>query len=376
MISETDLQAVTPDVKNKTHFIIVDAVGVCERDKTDSRPLERKRNVSFENLLQAVAFGHRDKDSLNSLAGRLARLDRQLSDENHEEIRRLSGGKSLQEITHAIVDALDPDVVGPVPSPGEDIGVVGRVSPGGEGSDAGSGDPAYSIIESAVAPIATRPDFRNRLAELHKSFEQTIDRVSKDQVIEAHFDETATYAAKSSIESFELFIAENKDEITALQILYNQPHRRRLTFKDVKELANAIEKPPRRWTTEALWRAYETLDRSKVRGSGQRVLTDIVSLVQFALSKQGTLMPFADTVKERFENWLLMQTARRGGQFTPEQIQWLELIRDHIASSVAIEPDDFELSPFNQKGGLGKAYQLFGSELPKVLEELNQVLAV
>jgi type I restriction enzyme R subunit len=374
VISETDLQAVTPDVRNKTHFIIVDAVGVCERDKTDSHPLERKRTVSFENLLQAVAFGHRDNDSLSSLAGRLARLDQQLNDEDREEIRKLSGGQSLREITHAIVDALDPDVVGPVPSPGGDLGVVGRVPSRGEGSDAGSGDPAYSIIESAVAPIATNPQLRNRLIELHKSFEQTIDRISKDRIMEAHFDETATFAAKSTIDSFERFIAQNKDEITALQILYSQPHRRRLTFKDVKDLANAIEKPPQRWTTEVLWRAYETLDRSKVRGSGQRVLTDIVSLVQYAVSKQGTLMPFADTVKERFENWLLMQTGS-GRQFTAEQIQWLELIRDHIASSIAIEPDDFELSPFNQKGGLGKAYQVFGSELPKVLEELNHALA-
>ena len=62
VISDTDLQAVTPNAKNRDHFVIVDAVGVCERDKTDSRPLERKRTVSFEKLLQRVALGNRNKE--------------------------------------------------------------------------------------------------------------------------------------------------------------------------------------------------------------------------------------------------------------------------------------------------------------------------
>jgi len=47
VINETDLQSVTPDAKSKDHFVIVDAVGVCEAAKTDSRPMERKRTVSL-----------------------------------------------------------------------------------------------------------------------------------------------------------------------------------------------------------------------------------------------------------------------------------------------------------------------------------------
>jgi type I restriction enzyme R subunit len=104
------------------------------------------------------------------------------------------------------------------------------------------------------------------------------------------------------------------------------------------------------------------------------LLTDIVSLVKFALREEHTLRPYIETVNERFDNWLARQSTL-GRQFTEEQIHWLELIRDHIATSLSIEADDFEFSPFNQKGGLGKAYRLFGSELPKVLEELNEVLA-
>ena len=74
-IPSTDLKNVTPDNNYKTHFIIVDAVGVTESIKTDSRPLERQRSVSFEKLVKSVAMGKRDDDTLTTLAGRLARLE-------------------------------------------------------------------------------------------------------------------------------------------------------------------------------------------------------------------------------------------------------------------------------------------------------------
>ena len=78
VISDTDFQAVTPDAKSKTHFVLVDCVGVCEQELSDARPLERKPSVSLEKLLQAVAFGSTDPEILSSLASRLVRLDRKL----------------------------------------------------------------------------------------------------------------------------------------------------------------------------------------------------------------------------------------------------------------------------------------------------------
>ncbi len=79
VIKPDDLQSVTPDAKAKDHFVIVDAVGVCEQDKTDSRPMEQKPTVSFEKLMQAVAFGNIEDDVLTSLAGRLARMEHRLT---------------------------------------------------------------------------------------------------------------------------------------------------------------------------------------------------------------------------------------------------------------------------------------------------------
>jgi type I restriction enzyme R subunit len=159
-----------------------------------------------------------------------------------------------------------------------------------------------------------------------------------------------------------------------LQVLYSRPYRERLRFKDLKELASAIQAPPRSWTPEALWIAYETLEKSRVRGSVPRVLTDLVSLVRFALHQEDELIPFPDVVHRRFDVWLAGQEAS-GARFTAEQRVWLEAIRDHVATSLQISRDDLDQTPFIERGGLGRFYALFGDDMDRVLDELNEALA-
>jgi type I site-specific restriction endonuclease len=243
VISPTDLNAVTPDASRKTHFVIVDVVGVCENDKTDSRPLERKRSVPFDKLLQSVAMGIRDNDTLTSLAGRLARLDREIDEKDRKEIEYAAGGIPLKQIINKLLDAVDPD------------------------------------------------------KQLEKAKE---------------------------------------------------------IFK---------------------WQAYEALEKSKVKTSRpEKLLTNILSLIRFAIGESDVLEPFPETVNHRFDNWLAQQE-KLGKKFSPEQMEWLTMIKDHIATSLNIEMDDFEYAPFHEKGGLMKVYRLFGNDLNNVLEELNEVLA-
>src|SRR5450759_3159264 len=112
VLTPTDLQAVSgADARAKTHFVIVDAVGVCESDKTDSRLLERQRNVAFDKLLLGVALGKRDEDTLTTLAGRLARLDREITRDESKKLAALAGGKSLSELSGTLLRAIDPDNV-------------------------------------------------------------------------------------------------------------------------------------------------------------------------------------------------------------------------------------------------------------------------
>jgi type I restriction enzyme R subunit len=394
VVSDTDLLAVTPDALSKTHFVIVDAVGACERELSETQPLEKKRTVSFEKLIEAVGFGNREPDVLSSLASRLARLEHRLTKEDHEAVQELNGGNPLGTITAAIVNALDPDVqleaarqiaadaarvdaiavgAGLKPAPTE------PTEPAPEPTPEMVAKAGEKLLDDAAKLLAGNPDLRRKLVEIKKSYEQTIDTVSQDVLLEAGYSGQAKERAQSVVQSFEAFIREHKDEITALQILYSRPYQQRLTFKEVKELAQAIARPPHGWTPELLWRAYETLDKSKVRGSGQRVLTDIVSLVRYALHQDGELRPFGDQVRERFARWMTQQQVGAGSKpartFTPEQVQWLELIRDHVGASLAIELDDFDYVPFAQHGGIGKAYQVFGNNLKPLLDELNQALA-
>jgi type I restriction enzyme R subunit len=192
------------------------------------------------------------------------------------------------------------------------------------------------------------------------------------------------------VQSSEQFIKDHKDEITALQVLYSKPYKHRLTFEAVKELADAIEKPPYLWNESQLWNAYAALEKSKVKGaSAKRILTDLVSLVRFAIHQDNELIPFPERVNANFKAWLATQQQKipsplkgegKGGgervtRFTEEQMKWLEMIRDHIAANLSIEPDDFEYAPFSQQGGLGKVHQLFGDKLNAIIEELNETLA-
>src|SRR5437773_2865440 len=112
VLTPTDLQAVSgADARAKTHFVIVDAVGVCESDKTDSRPLEKKTSVAFDKLMLGVALGKRDEDTLTTLAGRLARLDREINADDATALRTLAGGKSLGELSSGLLRAVDPDAI-------------------------------------------------------------------------------------------------------------------------------------------------------------------------------------------------------------------------------------------------------------------------
>ena len=379
-ISPTDLQAVTPDAHHKTRFVIVDAVGVCENDKTDSRPLERKRSLPFDKLLESVMLGNRDPDTLTSLAGRLARLDREIGDDAREQIAQVSEGISLQRMIHALFDAIDPDKhqqpIGVITSP------TNALVP--EGIRLLLESPAESLtpeqvqvrtnwlIAEACKPF-DNPDVRNTLIDLKRQQEQTIDTVSQDNVTFVGFDQGAKTRAEQRVESFKQFIKENRDELTALQIIYSKPYgQRHLTDQQVRQLAQAIEKPPYHFTTEELWGAYEQLDQSKVKGAApDKLLTNIISLVRFAIGEITTLEPYKETVDQRFQEWL----ADQEDSFSEEQMAWLEMIKDHIATSLHIEMDDFENIPFQAKGGAIKVYQLFGDALDTILEALNERLA-
>jgi len=369
-IDPNELKSATPDADAKTHFVIVDCTGVTEGEFQDTKPLERKKSVSFKALLEYVGYGGTDPDMLSSLASRLARLDKQCTPEDRKRITEAAGGKRLSEIDHGIIRALDPDEHEAVARRTHEL--PDDVEPSPEQLEAARTE----LLKAAGAPLATNPALRKLLVETKRAYEQIIDEISLDELIEAGPSVDGTEKARAIVASFEEFLETHKDEITALQFFYSRPYDKRLTYDDIKTLHEAIQKPPRLLTPQKLWAAYKTLEANKVRGaSAQRRLTDIVNLVRFAIKDPNVeeLVPFADDVQVRFEQWMATQELR-GRSFTREQRHWLEMIRDHIAQSLEIEAGDFDFTPFNAEGGLGKARELFGSELKTLMDELNGVL--
>jgi len=234
-------------------------------------------------------------------------------------------------------------------------------------------DAAEKLLRRAAAPLAANPTLRALLVEIRRRTEQTIDTVSADVLIEAGKSEEARQKQRELVQSFEAFLSEHRNEITALQVLYNRPYSQRLRPVQIKELADALQAPPLSLSSERIWQAYADLDRSRVRGSARRILTDVVALVRFALQQDEALVPFPDTVESRYRDWLARQEAA-GRRFTVEQRWWLDTIKEAIAASFAVELESFDYAPFVQRGGAGKAYQVFGTEFESLLEELNREL--
>ena len=365
VMDDTAFQAVTDDAKHKDRFIVVDAVGVVGSALAETvQPLERKPTETLKDLFKRVAFGSKDPEVASSIAGRLARLDKRLTQDDRTMLSAVAGGTDLGTIVHTLVDAVDPD---------QQIAALEAAGGAADNTEA-LADTAAALITEALKPLAGNPELRSAILDVRRSYEQTIDEVSKDSVLRAELSEADREKAAEMISSFRVYIEENKNEIRALQVLYSRPYKERLTFTEIKELASAIQRPPRVWTPEKLWQAYETLDRSRVHGSGGRMLADLVSLVRYALNQDDELVPFRDRVEERFAAWLAGQM-EKGVAFTSEQLQWLGWIKENIAAELGIVPESFEYTPFAEHGGIGRAAQVFGDRLRPLLNDLTEVLA-
>lgn len=363
VIDPNDLQAVTPDARSKDHFVIVDAVGVCEHAKSDTHSLNRKKGISFERLVQMAADGRADEDALESLAYRLSLLDGNLDEGDKNEIEQTAG----MTIPHMINRILD----------GTDIDKQHEYAREKFGTEKPTpeqlADARKESIRNACS-LFDSPKLRNVLLDAKKKSELVIDNISIDTLQEAGFDERAREMSQDTVTSFREFLEKNKDELEALRIIYSKPYNiRGITFRDIKELADAISIPPYNLTPERIWDAYRNLERARVKNNPRKMLTDLISIVRFSIGQADRLAPFDELVDEKFAKWIETQESS-GRRFTVEQLEWLTKIKEHIGLSASITLDDLDYVPFNQMGGRVRFYQVFGDKHEKVLEELHAVL--
>ena len=366
-INNDDFWAVTPGAKEqgavKDHFVIVDCVGLTDEDKgwVETRPMDRQPTASLKDLLERVKQGASDDDLLATVAARLIRLEGKLDPDQEAEIEQVAG-VSIKELAQALVTAVDPDRVKEIAAEGCDE----EREPTEQEIEAVK----EQLVEAALEPLQ-KAKVRETLLNLQMQTEQVIDIATQDRLVSAGF--VASDEAKTLVETFESWIKDHHDEYVALKAYFETPFKERPTLKDFKDLAAALQSPPLHLTTERLWKAYEQLQGDKVK-SGGRLATDLVSLIRFAIGQDDQLIPHAEIVKLRFDLWLDEQQ-QLGRKFGASQLGWLMMVRDHMATSLTIEPDDFDLDPFAQEGGLVAAHSVFGNDLTPILAELNERLA-
>ncbi|MBI5368603.1 MAG: DEAD/DEAH box helicase family protein [Planctomycetes bacterium] len=374
VIQPDDLQSVTPDARSKTRFVIVDAVGVCESDKTTTKPLDRQPSVSLAKVLNAVAAGMVNADLVSTLAARLARLQQQVDPVQAAQIAAAAGvAGGLGGLTQKLLASIDPDQV--AARAAEKFGLAAGPEPTEPQLDAAEG----AAMAEAVKPFHA-PKLREAVLNAKAALEQVIDETTPDELRRAGFDGAAKEKARTLLSDFKQFIEENKDDIEALRLIYSRPYRAGLCYRHLRELATSLDRPPfyvtptRPETVGRLWSAYEAVEPERVKGHGGKSLVDLIALVRQAIDPKRTLVPVAVTVDQRYREWLAAK-AEAGVRFTPDQRKWLDAIRDHVAQSLTIVQEDFDEVPFSQLGGLGKAFQVFGDRLPAILAELNEGLA-
>lgn len=365
IISHDDLLVVTSDAPSKTHFVIIDAVGVCEHAMSDTHSLFQKQDnvVSFKYLLNKAADKNANTKDIESLIYRISRLNRKLSQEDKDEIASVDG-KSLVDIGNTLLAGINADC---------------RIANAMEKFNVGT--PTIEQIQTIskqmidkACKVFDSPTLRKTILDIKSKNEQIIDDVSVDELLEAGFSKKVQDHDKKTIEKWTEFVEKNKDEIAALDIIYSKPYKmQEITFDDILDLAHTIEKHPYNLTPDMIWDAYHRLDKSKVKKNPVKMLTNIISLVRYSCGKADSLLPYSEIVCGKFERWLVQQESS-GRKFTPEQKEWLLMITNAIASSVSVGMDDLDEVPFNQKGGRVKFYEIFGDDYEKILDELHEVL--
>ena len=180
---------------------------------------------------------------------------------------------------------------------------------------------------------------------------------------------TQSFAQVATVtHAFKRFIDENIDRLPALQILCERPGAEGMVTEDtLNELEESLQQHSNGLTYKSLWFAYQRRYPDSVRGNVEQ-LTDLISLVRFAMGYNLLLEPFSATVDRNFEEWLTDK------DWTPEQRKWLELIRDHISTSLDIRMSDFEYAPFAELGNGARVYALFGDALDDILTDLTEKL--
>ncbi|MFJ1552801.1 type I restriction endonuclease subunit R [Streptomyces mirabilis] len=360
----TEFERVTPGVGPKTRFVIVDAVGVTRKPKVDAGPMERhsQKQVSLERLLQKTASLTIDDEEISTLASRLSRLDKQLDDAERTDVVQV-GGQPLREIVRRLVDA---------------VSVDGREAARERGGESTVRDQ----VEEALRPLAGNDRLRKLLLDIRRAKDILYDETSRDRLVRAEAVAEDEESARTLVAGWRKYLRDHHDQVAVLGVAHSQPGvTPSETFAQLQSLARDLARPPRSWTPDRLWTAYETMGLASREPGRQASITDLVALIRYEVNgdaeadRGGKVRPFAITVEERFVGWLAQQ-AQSGVHFTDKQLWWLRHIAENVAVRLQFDTADLDYPPFSTRNGVDGFLVEFGEvQAEKILDDLDRELS-
>lgn len=357
------LRKASPAAKTaKTHYVIVDAIGVTKSLKTASRPPITKPSVPFKDLAMEVVMGATDADTISSLAGRLARIERMLTPAQKQAVAEKLGGTAISTLIKNLFHAIDGEAIEE-----KALAITGQ-QPGTEPGEFAREQAQRELVTAAAAPLTGAAV--KLIVETCTANLQTIDLDTQDTLVRAEWDADARERSAAFVSEFETFCRDHQDKLDALTIFYQQPQRRQeVTLDQIKDVLAAIKQSAPRLAPLRVWEAYARLDALPENAQPLTELTALVALIRRACGLDAPLTPFDATVRRNYRDWILKKNA--GQPFNESQTAFLQLIRDHIMTSLRFERDDLDFAPFDAQGGLGKMHQLFSDSMDELIEEIN-----
>jgi type I restriction enzyme R subunit len=222
------------------------------------------------------------------------------------------------------------------------------------------------MISEACKPF-DNSKFRHELLELKRRNTGKIDTTS--------IEELAKDRSNDIIFRFKSFVESHKKDIPVIEKISGTSNGfTEISFDDIKLFSKELRKPPYEISPDEVWNAFYRVEPDRViQLTDVNNPSNIISLTQFVTGKIEMLEPFGDIVDRKFKNWLI-ENETTGKKFSEEQLEWLNMMKTYLSTFLKIDMMSFNDPPFVNKGGAARAYNLFSTDLNKILSDLNERL--
>ncbi len=323
------------------------------------------KTFTLESLVQSIAIGIRDESTISSLVDGLTRVEKNLTEEDKKAIREVASTlepkhETLKDVINGLIRALD--VESHLKKANEMFGQ--------EKKNYSPTDKELKLAIEEVVNIACRPfdnpKFRHVILNIKKKNTQIMNQSA--------MEESASDRSNDIILRFKSFIDSHQKDIPIIKALSGTNGHHKISFEDIKTMSRELRKPPYEISPDEIWNAYHRVDSARVKPLGDKKNpSNIISLTKFALGNSEILEPFVDSVDRKFKKWIDEHNAE-GRSYTEEEMEWLRMMKDYLASFLEIDMLSFNQPPFVSKGGAAKAYNLFGPDLNRIMYEFNEQL--